>query len=81
MRAPTKFVLHVFRPIFQSSFLGSSLAHKHTCSLPNHSPCLAMDAFTVAPVLPIALDEPAEMIPVDNDDPGTSGSHSGCVIA
>lgn len=40
-----------------------------------------MDAFTIAPALPIVADEPVEMIPVDNDDYGTGGSHSGCVIA
>lgn len=39
-----------------------------------------MDAFTIAPALPI-VDEPVEMIPVDNDGYGTGGSHSGCTIA
>ena len=39
-----------------------------------------MDAFTIAPALPIE-DEPVEAVLVDSEKKGTSSSHSGCVIA
>ena len=38
-----------------------------------------MDAFTIAS--PVPVDEPSVEVFVDRDDTGTSGDHSGCVIA
>ena len=38
-----------------------------------------MDAFTIAS--PVPVDEPTVEVSIDRDDTGTSGDHSGCVIA
>lgn len=38
-----------------------------------------MDAFTIAS--PVPIDEPGVEVFVDREDTGTSGDHSGCVIA
>ncbi|KAI8972629.1 hypothetical protein BD414DRAFT_582166 [Trametes punicea] len=41
-----------------------------------------MDAFfTIAPAVPVSVEQPVEDVPMDSDDVGTNGSHSTCTIA
>ncbi|KAI0370932.1 hypothetical protein BV20DRAFT_1120999 [Pilatotrama ljubarskyi] len=49
---------------------------------PVHHPLTIMDAFfTIAPAVPVSVEEPVENIPVDSDGYGTGGNHGSCTIA
>ncbi|RPD76958.1 hypothetical protein L226DRAFT_569182 [Lentinus tigrinus ALCF2SS1-7] len=65
----------------------SSQTHFRSASLPvfpvsAHQTQTDMDAFTIAPAIPAetSIDD-VELVFVDHESVGTSGSHSGCVIA
>ena len=40
-----------------------------------------MDAFTIAPALPIIVEEPVEIVFVDKEEGSGSGGHSECIVA